>query len=64
MFPKEYEELLENLIRARKELRELEEEIARSGVGPEDDWELQEEYNDKSLACAKASIALSEYHSK
>ena len=61
MYTKEYEELFEKKERARKELEELEEKIARTGIGPEDDWELREEYNDKSLAYAYASIALDEY---
>lgn len=58
---KELERIREEVARTRKEFEELKKRIERSGIGPEDDWELREEYNDKSLAYAYASIALDDY---
>ena len=61
MYTKEFEELFAEMVRTRKEFEELEERIARSGIGPEDDWELREEYNDKSLAYAWARSEFNDY---
>ena len=60
-FEKENEGLYDEMERTRKELEELKKQIERTGIGPEDDWELREEYNDKSLAYAYASIAFNDY---
>ena len=53
--------LFEEKERTRKELEELEKEIARTGVGPEDDDYIREELLSKELAYADASIALKDY---
>ena len=60
-FEKKHEGLYEEKERTRKELEELKAKMERSGIYPEDDWELREEYNEKALAYSWALSAYNDY---
>lgn len=60
-YEKENAGLYDEMERTRLELEELKKQIERTGIGPEDDWELREEYNEKALAYAYALDAYKDY---
>ena len=60
-FEKKHEGLFEKKERARKELEELKEKIARTGIGPEDDDYIREELLSKELAYSWALTEFNDY---
>lgn len=60
-FEKKHEGLYDEMERTRKELRELEKEIERTGIGPEDDDYIREELLSKRLAYSYALTEFNDY---